>query len=1234
MLSPGFRVAKCPANPENLPMTVSLHRFRPGFALLVTFCWLHCVTGFSAAAEPGKSAGWLNKQFAAWPSPVDPGAVIIEGETDIRWMPQPFVFSPGDSVRYVDWEGGRDDNSGLARDAAWKHHPWDAQATGKAAAEQGVHAYVFKGGVIYRGNLVGKESGTSGKPIRLTRDPAWGDGPATIAGSEAIGGWTKLSADDAKAAGLPDASGGKVWTAEVPGDFIPRALWLLAPDGERSRLPLARWPNWKIEDPYKHFTQWFRVEKVEAPGMPRATIFAPKVLNDPDPDAYKGATVWVDHPVVSGEFTIMGPFPSSIGKYDPEKGSIQPELNHPVRHPAVNSPFYLENLPRFLDEAGEWYFDAKSRQLYAWLPSEADPNRAIVEVARHENIIDLVGVSHVEISGLLLTGGNCLDLNKAPEVGGYDRPMANTQMSAIRLSGACQDITLRHLEIRDTAGTGICNALTAKDDLVRGIRITDNRLANIDNDAIELNRGTMWRKAETNPKGRLTDLEIYRNHISDVGFRNSVEQGGRGIDLMGPEVADIAGNVIERVAAQGININGGRPFGGMLGASAPGTPLIRIQVRQNKVEETVMYKSDFGNIEYWGPGPVYMYNNLSITPVGLVPNRGNFHKNHAFYFDHGIKGYLFNNIGWSARREDAHLGVVGDNFFQEIRNRWNILFQNTAYDYRKFASHESSYGDQQYYLGNIALNMRSSFLSYSRLGEASAIGYANNVFGGKHESFYSRYRGEKFDTIEELRRFMDGFGNHVTKDIGVVTDVSPVVDAEKHDFRPTDTSAAIDRGVSVFVPWSLYGNVGEWYFRLEPRQPNIVLGSDLYPQDFYSDGGMVQIGGVMPGNDLEGEGFTAEDYSTGVLENWNQGALAFNGKKVLRLPNARLIQDFELTTKKKEKIPISGERRETVRMDTNNFLIETVFRAEPGATGGLIASKLADDAGYALGLDQDGHAQMTLRSGGQEMSVRSDQPANDGIWHHVIAEVDRAARSLTLYLDGGKLAGAINGDLLAPDASLDNTADFTVGEGFHGQLDYLRVNRGTLADAQTTIGELMSWQFNGPSRHDFAGQAKHGDARDSGAIENMSATGLQTVSYTPRKSAPAAEPAEKSGDAFLDGPDRTVKSLEWGAVSVPKAAKAGESVDIQVALVTETIERTGFVLKVDLHGTVDGQRVTGLTEGGKMPLTPGKTTPYTVNFKVPARDGLSRVVAAVYISTDGTWATKTINTEVAFDVVK
>ena len=110
---------------------------------------------------------------------------------------------------------------------------------------------------------------------------------------------------------------------------------------------------------------------------------------------------------------------------------------------------------------------------------------------------------------------------------------------------------------------------------------------------------------------------------------------------------------------------------------------------------------------------------------------------------------------------------------------------------------------------------------------------------------------------------------------------------------------------------------------------------------------------------------------------------------------------------------------------------------------------------------------------------------NDGQWHHAIAEADRKAKTLTIYVDGQKDASAAG---LDTTVSLANDGDLYVGgtpDGRYldGTLDFLRIAQGTLADADTTIEELYAWEFDGPFLRDFAGRKPTSPRRDAGALE-------------------------------------------------------------------------------------------------------------------------------------------------------
>ncbi len=99
-----------------------------------------------------------------------PQAKVIE-TGDLQWQPEPFKYIHGSAVRYIDFEAGDDNNDGKTKSTPWKHHPWDANATGNAKDASGIITYVFKRGVVYRGVLDAKESGEPGNPIRLLPIP-------------------------------------------------------------------------------------------------------------------------------------------------------------------------------------------------------------------------------------------------------------------------------------------------------------------------------------------------------------------------------------------------------------------------------------------------------------------------------------------------------------------------------------------------------------------------------------------------------------------------------------------------------------------------------------------------------------------------------------------------------------------------------------------------------------------------------------------------------------------------------------------------------------------------------------------------------------------------------------------------------------------------------------------------------------------------------------------------------
>lgn len=1171
---------------------------------------------------------WTPADFP-WTESVDPSAVVVDGPTDLRWVPQPSVFTAGSSRRYIDHEAGDDAHDGLTPVTAWKHHPWDADATGQAAGGDGVHTYIFKRGVTYRGALVARSSGRAEEPIRLTSDPAWGNNEAVLSGAEVLHGWQRVTPADAAAAGFPAASHDRLWAVDVPGDWEPWALWVDGSDSTRQRLPIARDPNWITEDTFVRFTQWHRFTAIEK-GMPQTWGFAPQVLNDPDPKAYVGATIWNDNPNAGGEFSITGPIPSPVKRYDPKRGGVTVELIVPNRLPEVNSPFFLENLPRFLDVNGEWFFQrhgADARRLYLRLPGDQDPNTAVITAARHTVLLDIPAQQHIVVSGLTLTGGNIPDPNRSHDVESWRRPIPITQMGAIRLRGSVSDIALTHLRIIDTAGGGIVNEILAEGDAADGITISDSEFRQIDNGGIILTRGPLWRFA---PTGTLSSIAILRNRLHDIGLRNS-GMHPQAIDLNGPHVAEIAGNIIDTVAGQGINVWSGKLCGGLQGNSGTSDPLVRVRIHHNKVSEALLHTTDFGLIEAWGTGSTCIHHNLVERPSGYVAHRDQFHKNVLIYLDGHHKGFIFTNIGRAPTDERAWKGLPGCQFLKMVRGWQNIAFHNTSVNVRAHYQKEANAGDLFLSVGNLMID-GLSFHSFWNMDGANGIGWAHNLHAGRFENIYARWRGEEWPTIAEMQTNLVQQSGVIVDQVGWLDGGTVVRDAAAGDVMPTATSAAIDRGARVFVPWALYGTVGEWHFLRHPHKPGEILHYDLYPQAFHSTKDTVYNG--TPDHRLFGDGIAVDDYVSGPLETFTAGALTFPGTTVLRLTHDRLLTDIPYkTTRGKETAIFPGDQRRSVRWTDGNWLIEAVVRVEPGATRGVIAGKLGEQRGYQLGIAADGGVELLMRHDGGELRTRSPAPIADGRWHHVLAEYDRATSRATLYVDGRAQTSAAVGTPPAADASLDEATDFVVGTGLVGALDYLRVAQGTLADAQTSIAELMAWQFNGPAHRDFNGQLPLRGVRAVGALDNPAATGIQ-----PLTTAAASIVADTGGGApdpqaqLKTGDERTVKMEHWGAISVTKTTTVGGQAEIQVVLGTETVIGGTQQLCLSLHWSANGKRHGVLSSAKPITVQPFQAGPFTHTFTVAAKPGLDRLIAVVYLSPDGSWAKRIHASEVPITV--
>ncbi len=1073
---------------------------------------------------------------------------------DLEWAPQPYEFEAGGEVRYIDPDNGDDDNAGTSPGAAWKHHPWDWRATGSAAQASGSITYVFKGGTIYRGQLDADESGTEEAPIRLAYDPAWGEGRPWFFGSEKLPAkWVRAATVDHPER-LPEPD--KVWALDLKAvegitldddgvefkqvgsdrtrrlDPTYTAVYLVSGPGEYQNLHLARSPDWQPMGKNFAMDYWHAVDseyereeggKVVAKGF-KDDFWAGKDLPG---DYFDGGYIWMAWRHLMGT-----PTPSRMSDtyqrrngpevpfFEPEEGAIM--VTKQYGHGKGGLPYFVENLPQLLDAPGEFYLDFDSGMLFLRAPDDGDPNQMHLEFATDENQIRIANQSHVEIGGLgfAFAHGNIIDIQDTVD-----------------------NVNVHHCEFRNIGDIGVRASVSRSETtehVMDRIRVADSLFTDIGSSCAEVSGRWVWNQDPY--RGHLEQVDILRNRSLRTGLRQRGQKYSNvpAFAVQRFQRGQIAGNIVERCFGSGIMILGGKE--GNLGAYEarnPDLPLIRILVHHNKTRDTALGVNDYGGLALWQGGPTYAWsNNIGNSPghapAGFLGVTRPTNLSYPLYLDGAFKQYSFNNIIWGRTTDsDDPFANTTPGYFM-VFGFLNQFTNNTLF--RQSKGIGGSSGNRNDIVSNVFAEIEETYIASNRIGDPSLVGggddagsglrgipslaYAHNFFQGSAEAGYLVREREveksggaltktiDAQTIEELAEQMKAFplriaglGKEVDEPLlDVLPADEPLVDlSEDTDFHLVAGSAPVDSGSTYFIPWSLYGTVGEWNFTENHADPQTVVDYHWWMSDAHFDRAIYE---QIPTYDLKLTSTSLEDFQPGPSENWVKSALLFDGNRSGRVPDAAMRGDIVISwehrnedmepgepfTLEGKKATYPGELRKTLIIDTSNLLVEALFMTKEGHTEGMIANKFDGKSGYGLGINAQGHAEFFVASNGDRHAITTPSPVNDEEWHHVIGEIDRATGRMSLYLSGEKVAETQAP--LQPDASLDNQADFLVGQaangqaGFVGMLDFLRVCRGTIADSKTSIEELYAWQMDGPFRHDYMGRPAAGDGRDAGALES------------------------------------------------------------------------------------------------------------------------------------------------------
>ena len=263
----------------------------------------------------------------------------------------------------------------------------------------------------------------------------------------------------------------------------------------------------------------------------------------------------------------------------------------------------------------------------------------------------------------------------------------------------------------------------------------------------------------------------------------------------------------------------------------------------------------------------------------------------------------------------------------------------------------------------------------------------------------------------------------------------------------------------VFVPWALSRVVGEWHF-LESPIPEVVVDESINMNHMWLKRSMFQD---IPRHNLHCDGISSAHYQSGPLESWTKGTLRLDGSHHCHITHRNMGMPVNWRdSRSKQTGQFRAYDRDTLDIDKESFLIEAVLRVDSNTGSSGILGKY-NNAGYELHLDERGTPLISLGNGSTKRNFSAASSIADGQWHHLMVEVNRdSSPTITFFLDG-KQNIVHEYTKLTNNDSLSNNGDFKIGRtssGYlRGDIDFVRLSKGTLADAETNIKELYHWQF-------------------------------------------------------------------------------------------------------------------------------------------------------------------------------
>ncbi|HWC57826.1 MAG TPA: Ig-like domain-containing protein [Candidatus Paceibacterota bacterium] len=556
-----------------------------------------------------------------------------------------FALTSHAATYYVSSSAGSDSNSGTSSSS-----PWQTLAKINATTLKAGDSVLFARGDTFYGSLTVSQSGSSGSPITYG---AYGTGAnPVISGFTTLSGWASV--------------GNGVYQAACTSCGSTVNMVLL----NGSEVAMGRWPNANASNGgYRTITS-----------VSGSTSFTDSSLSSASSNDWTGAEVVIRQ----NHWTLDR---AKITSQSANTINFTPSTSYT---PVVGFGYFIQNDPRTLDAAGEWYYNPSTKMLEMYFGSSG-PGSSVVQVSSVDTLLSIVSHSYITVNNLSLQGSN---LNSIL-VGGS----SNVTVNAVNINFSGMN-----------AVWGGTNYGTASSFLIENSTIN-----NTNNNAITFNSNFQNPTVTSN---LIENTGLFAG-MGDPG--NGFSSGHKGISAWGPV------NGLTVTNNQVINT-------GYIPITFQGS---NVTIQNNYIDTFCTVMDDGGGIYTWnGRGAQYTLTNEKVIGNIVLNGKGitagtpdtDLRAQGIYMDDNTANVEIANNTV----AHNAHSG-----FFLHLNNNLNV-HDNLAYD-NGLQQLAISGEDTLFLVSNLSLN-KNTFVASAGQYDGEYDSYTSTVasFGAYDNNIYAR----------------------------------------------------------------------------------------------------------------------------------------------------------------------------------------------------------------------------------------------------------------------------------------------------------------------------------------------------------------------------------------------------------------------------------------------------------------------------------------------------------------